>query len=98
MTKPTVKLIDNAAVTGADFDFSGGEAQVMVEATAWNGATVTIEAKTPNGTYIPFGSDTTFTANGQAGFDCGECTIHASITGGPPTGVRVYLKKINRVS
>lgn len=96
MTTQTVTLLDNAAVSGADVDFNGGSAHVMVEADAWNGATVSIDYKTPSGNYISLGADTTFTADGQAGFSAGAGLIRVSISGGPPTNVRAYLRYLPR--
>lgn len=94
MTHPTITLIDNAAVTGDDHFFPGGHGEITVEATTWAVSTVTLERKTSNGTYIPVGTETTFTENGMAGFLLAEGIIRASISGGPPTGVRVYVKQI----
>ena len=68
------------------FTWPGGVGMFSAEAT-WGGGTVSLEFKTPNGTWIAVGADTTLTANGGAGFLLPAGTaIRAAVT----TATAVY--------
>lgn len=86
-------LLSNASATGSAVHWEGGDGFVTAEAT-WAGATATLQVQSQNGTWIAVGTDTTFTANGAAGFTLGECQIRVAISGGPPSAVYVYAQQM----
>lgn len=76
------QLLDNASVTGSEFDWPGGEG--VFEATGtWGGATVALQFKTSAGVWLNVGQYTTLTANGAGGFVLNPCRIKATVTGSP---------------
>ena len=84
-------LGSNISATPATvFTWPGGVGMFSAEAT-WGGGTVSLEFKTPNGTWIAVGADTTLTANGGAGFLLPAGTeIRAAVT----TATAVYAYAI----
>ena len=64
---PRTPLALAASATGPGVIWGGGPGAFSAEAT-WGGGTVTLQVQTATGTWIAVGPDTTFTANGIAGF------------------------------
>lgn len=75
-------LLSNATATGAEAWWPGGEGVFQAEGT-WSGATVTLQFKTDQGSWVTAGKDTTLTANGAGGFILHPCYIKALVTGSP---------------
>ena len=65
--RTSIKIADSVSATTGQFTWVGGAGTLSVEAT-WGGGTVTFQTMTNNGTWLTVGPDTTFTANGIAGF------------------------------
>lgn len=80
------RLLTNASATGSAVRWPGGEGVFEVEGT-WAGATVTLQFKTANGTWLDVGTDTTKTANGAGGFILHPCDVKATVSGGPPSAL-----------
>ena len=62
-----IHLAINASATGPAVTWPGGPGTFSAEAT-WGGGTVTLQVRTQFGTWVAVGPDTTFSANGIAGF------------------------------
>ena len=90
MATTTDILAQNASATGGEVSWPGGEGVFMAEAT-WGGGTVKLQFKTPNGTWIDAGTETTLTANGAGAFLLPPCLIRASIA--TATAVYAYAKQ-----
>lgn len=60
-------LANGVSATGPSYMWGGGPGTFSVEAT-FGGGTVTLQVQTGNGTWVAVGADTTFIANGIAGF------------------------------
>ena len=86
-------LINNGAVTGAAVDWIGGPGAMYVEGT-FSGATVKLQARTSQDTWVDVGASVTFTAAGVAGFDLPAGDIRAAISGGPPTNIYASVRSI----
>jgi len=93
-TSVTLTLLTNATASGDPVDWPGGAGEFAVEASAWNGASVALSKKGPNGTYISLGADVTLTANGFGAFYCGAGLLKAVVTGSP-TGMYADVKGIS---
>lgn len=91
--RPITTLISAGAATGADVSCLGGEQHLMVEATAWGGATAKLQTVSPLGTYIDV-PDASFTENGQVSVKLGRGAVRLHITG-DPTAVSAWLKPIH---
>ena len=83
-------LISNGSATSADFDWPGGDGVCYAEGT-FAGATLTLQTKSPNGTYMTVGAATTFTANGAGGFTLPAGAIRMLIAGGPPSAIFAFV-------
>jgi hypothetical protein len=86
----TIKLLDNAAITGASKPWLGGRGTVMVEGT-FGGATVTLQFQTPRGAWVNVGSAAIFTAGGAANFELGAVPIRMLVAGGNPSALHAYV-------
>lgn len=86
-------LLLNAAVTGSDAIWPGGKGTFMAEGT-FGGATITLQVKSPNGSYIAVSATTTLTANGTATFDLAPSLIRAAVSGGAPSALFAYAIQI----
>lgn len=80
-------LLDAAGrtTTGNDMIWPGGDGTLFVDSTGFNGATVTLQAKLPAGSYAAVGSNTTFTAAGLGNFYLPPCTIRVAISVATPS-------------
>ncbi|NBN62055.1 hypothetical protein [Pannonibacter tanglangensis] len=84
-------LINNGAATGNWQPWLGGHGTFSVTADAWNGATVQLEMKGPDGTSgLVVGPDAQMIANGTCLFLVAPCELRARVVGGPPAGVRAF--------
>ena len=79
-----------APTTDPTLGLKGGSYIWAVTATAWNGATVKLQALGPDGaTYLDVDS---LTANGTKGVVIGEgATVKLAVSGGVPTGLASSL-------
>lgn len=82
-------LLDDASATGSDVQWGGGRGSFMAEGT-FDGATVTLQVITPNGTWIPVSSATALTAAGAAEFELPAGRIRAAVSGGTPTALYAW--------
>lgn len=88
-------LLANTAATGAQATWPGGMGLFDVVATAFAGASVTLQRLGPDGsTWLPVGPDTTLAANGQGIFTLPPGPIRAAISGGPPTAVYANVTRL----
>lgn len=94
MTLLNQVLLSNATTTGSAVTWGGGFCACSIEASAFNGATVSLQAQTANGTWIDVGTETTKTANGWGGAFLPPCQIRCAISGGPPTAVYAYANQM----
>lgn len=84
-------LLSNASATGSAVAWPGFRGVLMAEGT-WSGATLTLQYKSPNGTWLDV--DTTnavLSANGMFGFELPPGEIRASISGSP-SAMYCYVK------
>lgn len=88
-----VTLGSNVSATTTAVHWPGGDGFMTIEGT-WSGATATLQVQSQHGTWIAVGPDTTFTADGAAGFSLGECQIRVLIAGGPPSAVYAYAQQM----
>lgn len=80
-------LLSNASATGNPVSWVGGNGVFKAVAGAWNGGTVMLQYRGPDGTtWVEAGSNTTLTANGGGQFVLPAGLIRAAVSGGP-TGV-----------
>lgn len=89
-------LLSNASATGSDVSIPGGEYHFMVEGSV-GASTVSLQIKTPNGSYTDVqvftGSVVKFTAlpGNQSGIALPACTVRCALTGGTPSAIYAYL-------
>lgn len=87
-------LISNGAATGAQQQWPGGIAVFSVIGT-FAGATVNLQMVGPDGsTLITAGTNTTLTAAGAGVAYLPPCTVQATVTGGPPSGIYATLARV----
>lgn len=79
-------LLANATATGASQTWGGGAGQFEATATAFGGATVSLQRRQLDGAFADV-SGTGLTANGRIAFSLPPGSIRAAVAGGPPTGV-----------
>lgn len=93
-SKPYYTLLSNAgAGNGADVQWPGGRGAVFCEGT-FGGATVKLQAKTQQGTYVDVGTDVSFTSAGVGGFELPECVIRMVTSGGTPSALYASCQTI----
>lgn len=90
-TSVQLTLLSNASASGSEVEWPGGEGEFAVEAGTWNGASVELHKKGPNGTFSLLANELRFTSNGFGGFLSGAGTLKAVISGSP-TGVYATVK------
>ncbi len=83
-------FLENGSATSGDIDFDGGNAVFFADGT-FGGATLTLQIKSPNGTYMTVGANTTLTAAGCAGFICCAGALRVLVSGGTPSGLYCYV-------
>lgn len=94
MNSAGVTLLSNAAATGSQLLWPGGQGAFMVAGT-FAGATISLQFLGPdNTTWIDAGIATTLNAVGAGLFTLPACPIRASITGGPPSGIYAAAHRI----
>lgn len=86
-------LISNGTATGGAVKWPGGRGVFMVGAT-WNGATISLHVKLPNGTFIAVNSNTTLTADGLGGFDLPPCDLKAVVSVATPAAVYASVARV----
>jgi hypothetical protein len=92
---PRIKLIDNAAVTGAEITIPSGRYCFAVDGT-FTGATVTLTMLSPDGTnFISVGADAALTAEGAVEVALPSTTVKATVSGGTPANLYATLDKID---
>lgn len=93
---PTTATVVGGTATGALFDCPGGLMVFACSATAWNGATATLQMVAPDGTSLITVSATqgVFTANGAGQVNLPPCTIQCTVTGGPPTSLLANIARV----
>jgi hypothetical protein len=74
-------LLSDEAATGASKIWPGGTGKFAAEGT-FDGATVSLQHKLPNGTWADAGPYTTLTAAGAGLFELPAGEIRAAVTGG----------------
>lgn len=93
----TYTLLSNGSSTGAAVPIRGGEYLVYFEGTLAGGAQVSLQAQSPNGTWMDV---EVFTANpvrysntprSQTGIDLPACNVRCALTGGSASGIYAYL-------
>jgi hypothetical protein len=84
--------------TGPQVDCPGGIMVITAVATAWGGATATLNMLGPDGaTLLPVSaSQSTFTANGVGTVYLPPCVIQMAVSGGPPTAAFVSIARVVR--
>lgn len=93
----TYTLGTSLSATGAAVTIRGGEYMFFADGTL-TGATVSLQAQAPNGTWVDVqvftGSKVAFTATpaNQTGIDLPAGAVRVALTGGTPTGVNAYLQ------
>jgi hypothetical protein len=82
--------------TGNLYDCPGGIMVIAAVATAWGGATATLNMLGPDGvTLLPVSAtQSTFTANGVGTIYLPPCQIQMVVTGGPPTALFVSIARV----
>lgn len=89
-TAERLTLLSNATATGSAATWRGGKGTFMAEGT-FNGATIKLQQKSANGTWIDVGGAVSFNTNDQAEFDIPAGQIRAAVSGGSsPTGLYAY--------
>jgi hypothetical protein len=84
-------LITDGSATGEAQPWNGGRGAFMVEGT-FAGATVKLQYKTPNGTWIDVdATNAAFTAAGMCVFECPPGDIRAAVSSGSPSGFYAYV-------
>lgn len=73
------QMMAASSTSSAKVWWAGGIGEFAVDGT-WNGATVTLEFALPDGTLLPAGANTTFTANGAGVFYLPACFIQAVVS------------------
>lgn len=84
------ELLENASATGQPVIWPGGTGIFIAEASDWNGASVALQLKTPQGTWIDVGVDTTLSANGMGAFILPPGEIRAEVFDATPTGLYAW--------
>lgn len=88
MNSQALRFIDAGTATSGALTWRGGRGSFLAHATAWNGATCTLQTLGPdNTTWIAAGTDTTLTADGGGNFELPPGQLRAAVTGGPPTAL-----------
>lgn len=96
MSNPAVTLLDNASATGDSVVWPGGSGAFTAEGT-FDGATVKLQMKTRNGSWLSVGTETELTSEGAGGFTLPAGEIRAEVSGGSsPTGLYAYATVIDR--
>lgn len=86
-----VDLIVNGTATGNWQVWPGGPGVFLAEASNFNGATVKLQVKSPQGTALDVsGGDVDLTANGYGGFVAPQGEIRAAVITAVPTAVYAY--------
>jgi hypothetical protein len=81
--------------SGSLVDCPGGLCVMTAAASAWNGATVTLQLLGPDGSsLLTVSVQTTLSANGVGSVNLPPCQIQATVTGGPPTGLFVSIARV----
>lgn len=89
------KLLINATSTGSLKFWPGGIAVFTAVASAWNGATITLQyQEVISGTLVNAGSTTTLTANGNGVAYLPACWVQATVSGGTPTAAFANLSRV----
>lgn len=83
-------LLENGSATGKWVKWGGGQGLFMAECSNWNGATVKLQAKSPQGTALDVGAETEVTANGMGRFFLPPIDLRAHVSGSP-TGANVWV-------
>lgn len=89
-------LLSNGSATGSAVPVKGGEYLLQAEGTL-AGATLSLQIKTPNGTWSPVlifaGSAVAFTTvpNSQTGIDLPAGDVRVALVGGTPSAIFAYL-------
>jgi len=76
----------SAQGAGASQTWGGGRMSFEASATAWNGATVAVQAKNADGTWSDL-AGSGLTASGRVSVIVGPGSIRANVTGGTPTAM-----------
>lgn len=90
MADNAISLLSNGSATGSAVTVPAGGYEFVAEGT-WNGATLTLQKKTANGTWLGFTPAMTFTADGRQYVAMGQGDVRAVISGGPPSAIYCYL-------
>jgi hypothetical protein len=82
--------------TGKQYTCPGGLMVVAAAASAWAGATATLNMLGPDGaTLLPVSaSQSTFTANGVGTVYLPPCVLQVVVTGGPPTALFFSIARV----
>lgn len=88
------QLLTSSAASGAGavFQWGGGNGSFEVSATAFGGATISLQAKNQDGTFTDV-TGTGLTANGRVTFSLPPCSIRANATAAP-TGANAAAWRI----
>jgi len=76
----------SAGATSATFQFAGSTWILSAEASSWGGASLKLQAKGPNGTFIDI-AGAVLTANGFFEFDAARGSEIQAVITGTPTGL-----------
>ena len=89
-------LLVSGSATGSSFPIRGGEYIAFFDGTI-GGATVALQIQSPSGVWMAVevftGSAVSYTVlpRSQTGIDLPPGNVRASVTGGTPSGLNVYL-------
>ena len=84
------ELLTNASATGQSFIWPGGTGVFIAQASNWNAGSIALQLKTPQGSWLDVGIDTTLSADGMGAFILPPGEIRAEIFDGPPSGVYAW--------
>lgn len=93
---PNLLTTIGGVATGPQVDCPGGIMVVTAHATAWGGATATLNMLGPDGaTFLSVSpSQSTFTADGVGTVYLPPCVIQVAVTGGPPTSLWFNIARV----
>ena len=84
-----ISLLSDEAATGVECKWGGGAGLFLVEGT-FNGATIKLQVRTPNGVWMDVGDETTLTAIGLAGFILPASLGVRAFVSGAPSAIFAY--------
>jgi hypothetical protein len=95
LVNPNTNFAGGGQQAGSLHDIRGGIYVLVAVASAWNGATLTLNMVGPDGvTLVPAGAATTLTGNGNGVAYLPPGLVTATLSGGTPTGLYVSIARV----